>query len=294
MTSPDANNQQHQIQAAVHPENHTLNKKEPSKVKHRKYTKKTIKVKQHKRKQDTWITTRAFTPLFNFIFSFYNKTRIGKPRIIVACISLAFSVSALVLLVYYLCQSADIPSTVFLAMAAIVLLIYIITLLAHILDEALRTPFAREISDCDLIAFFILVAFTMMTTGFYKKVDYIWEVLIICLTFLGSFLFTFMSCACIILGILFIFCITAELLSKLLFCRVCLKKDNTENFIYLTFPYQQEEVTECIICLSQYKKDDIVCELKCHRLHIFHDECFIEWRKRKSVCPICRAPMISQ
>jgi len=293
MNLPNTNNHQHHIQAKVHPENHTRSTEESPKAKCRKYTKKTIKVRLRKRKQETWATIRTFAPLFNFIFSLYNKTRTGRPRIIVACISLALSVPALVLLVYYLFRSKDIASTVFFSMAAIVLLIYIITLFAHILDETLRTPFAREISDCDLVAFFIFVAFTMMTTGFYRKQDYVWELLIICFSFLGCFLFVFISCACIILGILLMFSMIAELLSKILFCRFCLKKKDVEKFTYLTFPYQEEEVTECVICLSQYEKDEIVCELKCHRLHIFHDKCFLEWAKRESICPICRAHMIS-
>ena len=41
----------------------------------------------------------------------------------------------------------------------------------------------------------------------------------------------------------------------------------------------------CIICLSEFKKGQSIQILECN--HMYHDECIIEWYKRKKVCPIC-------
>ena len=41
----------------------------------------------------------------------------------------------------------------------------------------------------------------------------------------------------------------------------------------------------CIICLSEFKKGQLIQVLDCN--HMYHDQCIKEWYKRKKVCPIC-------
>jgi hypothetical protein len=41
----------------------------------------------------------------------------------------------------------------------------------------------------------------------------------------------------------------------------------------------------CVICMDNYKLDQIICELPCK--HIYHSECIIQWMKCKNTCPLC-------
>jgi len=45
-------------------------------------------------------------------------------------------------------------------------------------------------------------------------------------------------------------------------------------------------VSECIICLENYKKDDKISILSCD--HYYHTKCLNEWLKKKEECPLCR------
>jgi len=42
----------------------------------------------------------------------------------------------------------------------------------------------------------------------------------------------------------------------------------------------------CPICLDNYKKDDILNELKCG--HKYHNTCIDDWIKNNNNCPLCR------
>eukprot|EP00826_Nyctotherus_ovalis_P066184 TRINITY_DN9761_c0_g5_i1.p1 TRINITY_DN9761_c0_g5~~TRINITY_DN9761_c0_g5_i1.p1 ORF type:complete len:294 (-),score=24.31 TRINITY_DN9761_c0_g5_i1:109-990(-) len=287
MNLPDVNSPKHENHASAQHGTHTQSTEESPRVGRRKYTKKTIKHKlPPKPNQETWATISTFNRLFALVFSLYRRTREGKARTIISSLGFVFLIPTIGLLVYYLCMVHDIPTTVFFSIAAFTLLIYIVTLCAHILDETKKVPFTKDISDCDVLAFFIYATFTMMTLGFYRNENLLWEVLILVLSFLGCFVFSLMTCACVVLGVMFLACMMAELFAQVLFCRPCLKKDN--DFVYLVFPYEEESTVHCTICLIEYTKDEMVCELKCHKAHIFHEECFLEWIKRKSICPICR------
>ena len=42
----------------------------------------------------------------------------------------------------------------------------------------------------------------------------------------------------------------------------------------------------CSICLDNYKKEDILNELKCG--HKYHNTCIDDWIKNNNTCPLCR------
>ena len=44
---------------------------------------------------------------------------------------------------------------------------------------------------------------------------------------------------------------------------------------------------ECPICLENYGKNKKLIKLNCG--HIIHSECWNQWKKHKSSCPLCRA-----
>eukprot|EP00826_Nyctotherus_ovalis_P049536 TRINITY_DN59_c0_g4_i1.p1 TRINITY_DN59_c0_g4~~TRINITY_DN59_c0_g4_i1.p1 ORF type:complete len:293 (-),score=58.41 TRINITY_DN59_c0_g4_i1:131-1009(-) len=68
-------------------------------------------------------------------------------------------------------------------------------------------------------------------------------------------------------------------------------KDCTETIILPLFPYEEGKFEEkrCNICLTDFKKDQLICPLKCHRMHVFHAECLKEWFVVSCCCPLCRA-----
>ncbi|NXL39954.1 PJA2 ligase, partial [Glaucidium brasilianum] len=51
----------------------------------------------------------------------------------------------------------------------------------------------------------------------------------------------------------------------------------------------------CIICCSEYVKDEIMTELPCH--HLFHKPCVTLWLQESGTCPVCRhvlAPVLPE
>ncbi|POM73139.1 Hypothetical protein PHPALM_10041 [Phytophthora palmivora] len=53
-----------------------------------------------------------------------------------------------------------------------------------------------------------------------------------------------------------------------------------------------ETHTECVICLSDYEKDDKVFSLPCG--HTFHKDCGMTWLVEHNVCPTCRYQLPTQ
>ncbi|CAD8057156.1 unnamed protein product [Paramecium sonneborni] len=52
------------------------------------------------------------------------------------------------------------------------------------------------------------------------------------------------------------------------------------------------ETEDCQICLLQFKKQDMVKLTYC--LHLFHQFCLDEWRKRTQTCPFCRSNLTQE
>lgn len=50
---------------------------------------------------------------------------------------------------------------------------------------------------------------------------------------------------------------------------------------------KNKNMSECIICMEQYKPEDAIAELKCDERHYFHEACLEDWLKRKLNCPLC-------
>ncbi|ETK74701.1 hypothetical protein F441_18941 [Phytophthora nicotianae CJ01A1] len=53
-----------------------------------------------------------------------------------------------------------------------------------------------------------------------------------------------------------------------------------------------EKHTECVICLSDYEKDEKVISLPCG--HTFHKDCGMTWLVEHNVCPTCRYELPKQ
>ena len=54
--------------------------------------------------------------------------------------------------------------------------------------------------------------------------------------------------------------------------------------------YQIHLKNRCIICLSQFKNNQIVYHTNCHIDLWYHDECFDIYLNNEFGCPICRLP----
>ncbi|CAI5730504.1 unnamed protein product [Peronospora destructor] len=53
-----------------------------------------------------------------------------------------------------------------------------------------------------------------------------------------------------------------------------------------------ESQTDCVICLSEFEKDDKVISLPCG--HTFHKDCGMTWLIEHNVCPTCRYQLPTQ
>ena len=47
-------------------------------------------------------------------------------------------------------------------------------------------------------------------------------------------------------------------------------------------------MADCVICMEQFKDDDIILVLPCDDKHYFHKKCTMQWLERKTECPLCR------
>ena len=54
---------------------------------------------------------------------------------------------------------------------------------------------------------------------------------------------------------------------------------------------KSKNMTECVICMSEFKEEDQIAELKCDERHYFHSACLEDWLKRKLECPLCKKPV---
>lgn len=60
------------------------------------------------------------------------------------------------------------------------------------------------------------------------------------------------------------------------------------------FDASKDPEEECVICLNSMKegKNNTVVPLPCHKSHVFHYECLLNWVKNQQICPVCRAQII--
>lgn len=71
-------------------------------------------------------------------------------------------------------------------------------------------------------------------------------------------------------------------------------KTNSEKFIQslklkkstCTKHVQKED---CPICLNDFDDNEEVCFLDC--THMFHQNCIVEWVRKKNTCPLCRCKL---
>jgi Ring finger domain len=50
----------------------------------------------------------------------------------------------------------------------------------------------------------------------------------------------------------------------------------------------------CAICLARLKKKQACIALPCHRTHVFHEDCLLQWLQNNHTCPTCRYRFLSQ
>jgi len=79
----------------------------------------------------------------------------------------------------------------------------------------------------------------------------------------------------------------------LLFCLLCPKRGPKVGVGYSIFYYDKNKtkVTECIVCLQDYKDGELICRGKCHVYHIAHEKCMLSWLGAKRTCPNCEKPI---
>ena len=54
-----------------------------------------------------------------------------------------------------------------------------------------------------------------------------------------------------------------------------------------------KQVSECIICLTDFENEETIIKLSCNETHIFHEECLKGWVQTNYTCPLCREPIVN-
>ncbi|XP_039118299.1 probable E3 ubiquitin-protein ligase RHY1A [Dioscorea cayenensis subsp. rotundata] len=65
----------------------------------------------------------------------------------------------------------------------------------------------------------------------------------------------------------------------------CSKK-SARKFSWMKLGWKRSEEDECVVCLEEFKRGDILVHLPC--LHRFHWTCVVPWIEANSHCPCCR------
>ena len=69
-------------------------------------------------------------------------------------------------------------------------------------------------------------------------------------------------------------------------------KDILKNVLRSKYkPGENEENTECVICMMEYKPNDVTITLPCDNRHFFHAACIENWLKKNNSCPMCKKPV---
>lgn len=70
---------------------------------------------------------------------------------------------------------------------------------------------------------------------------------------------------------------------------------NFDNLKRVTFEDEKDRLPyeDCSICVMPFSdwEGESLIYLPCNRHHIFHENCILEWLKRKKDCPLCKAPL---
>ena len=93
-----------------------------------------------------------------------------------------------------------------------------------------------------------------------------------------------------VLIIIFLFGIfLIENFVRFIICNVFATIKGTISYNIYSYKSGKTAVTQCMICLSEYKDNDEICIAKCHKLHIFHQQCITSWLLYNPTCPVCRS-----
>ena len=66
------------------------------------------------------------------------------------------------------------------------------------------------------------------------------------------------------------------------------KNDNKDYIDESTYDFlnkKKGDYQDCVICLEPMNYDDKLTVIICS--HIFHKECLNDWKKKKTICPLC-------
>ncbi len=83
-----------------------------------------------------------------------------------------------------------------------------------------------------------------------------------------------------------------ELYFRLLMCKLCcceVAKRFDEEYQPYLFEQTRCPATQCVICLGRFEEGAVVCVMRCHSTHVFHEGCILEWARTSSRCPICKS-----
>ena len=240
-----------------------------------------------------WITSRVFNYCYRILQSFYIRVRTGSLRVIIPSVSLVCLLVGAGFFIYILSLLRDdVLAITFISGALCALFIYIMTVLANLLAVVTKLACAPQLARYDALAFTTYIMLSSLTIIFQVKGSYQYQIIIFALTYIGGNMYTiFLALTTLLVCLWFPFSIL-EFAIRLLICKLGTGYNKTK-VVYETFPYRAEETDtkQCIICFYEYTEHETVCGLKCHKSHIFHEACFLEWVKKQAICPICRASL---
>lgn len=137
----------------------------------------------------------------------------------------------------------------------------------------------------------ILFALGIYAIGFFMLTIVILTVLWIIMSFLE------VTVGMILRGILYLPYLLFKLIAYLIYIAFCKdiccfnsdpnSKDRPLNCSLFYYDQNKTTVTQCTICLCDFKSKAEICVGKCHVTHIFHAKCLNDWLKSKKNCPIC-------
>ncbi len=243
--------------------------------------------------QNLWLATWLILKSHRYLQTLTLRLEARLPKAIILSVSTAALIVHAALQIYLMKEFTD---DSMIAMCSALILGAIAFFAAFSVAKLLYTVLDKVVSMCVhqsyLLSALIYFLFSFVTLAYMSSVYQDYAIGIICLVLVAcNTMSAFIVCAVIILiaaSVIFVF----EAIVRLATCKLNLNLTNTTVLKYETYLYDKKMTRspECTICLHEFKEEDVICMLRCHDSHIFHEACIIEWIGKQPICPICRAP----
>ncbi len=256
-----------------------------------------------------WITVRALKCLRKFNFDFWDRLKVGSPRIAHLTWYLLVLVGYEIFYFWYLLNhlyNSDEVLNVVVVFLIILATSYIICGIVQIYYVCLKVQLGKS---CGMIYAWICLLYGGLSIYasviiFIYEADFIWA--FPCAVIFLMFLEILNLAIWAVIGALAVAPLLAETVVRAIRCDLDCPHQENKRVLFRYRAYKMGSrytvgETKCPICLGcfltppdkvtsqQHRlEDELLCVSQCKANHVFHEKCIFKWLQEKLECPVCR------